>query len=104
MQHTITDDLNLLLAVLPPRVRETIAALEERGELLEIVLDLGRLPEGRFPDREGILSDVPITAEDLAYSVERVGGFGEGNRAGIEGLLHASRAPRDRRGAACGLS
>src|SRR5258708_4377384 len=104
MQHTITDDLNLLLAVLPPRVRETIAALEDRGELLEIVLDLGRLPEGRFPDREVILSDVPITAEDLAYSVGRVGEFGEDNRAGIGGTLHRISALRNRRGAVVGLT
>src|SRR6185437_3232209 len=44
----ITDDLDLLLVALPPRIR---AALGERGSvnLLEIVLDLGRLPEARYP-------------------------------------------------------
>ncbi len=48
-EHMITDDLAVLLAVLPPRVHEAIAALPDRGDLLEIVLDLGRLPEADFP-------------------------------------------------------
>ena len=41
----ITDDLDVLLAVLPARIR---VALQERNvaNLLEVILDLGRLPGG----------------------------------------------------------
>ncbi len=104
MQHVITDDLAVLLAVLPPRVHEAIAALPDRGDLLEIVLDLGRPAEGRFPDREVILSDTAITEEDIAYTVGRIGAFGEDNRAGIGGTLHRISALRNRRGAVVGLT
>jgi stage III sporulation protein SpoIIIAA len=48
-RELITDDLALLLAVLPPPVQEAIAALPERAGMLEIVLDLGRVPEVRCP-------------------------------------------------------
>ncbi len=48
MQHTITDDLEALLVALPPRIHEAVNWLDNRGELLEIVMDLGRQPEGRF--------------------------------------------------------
>src|SRR5512147_2007609 len=104
MQHAITDDLDSLLTVLPPRVSEAITRLEDRTDLLEIVLDLGRLPEGRFPKREVILSNTPITPEDLGYVVERVGEFGDDNRAGIGGTLHRISAMRNRRGEVVGLT
>src|SRR5690242_6310313 len=104
MQHTITDDLDALLAVLPPRVREAIAQMHDRGDLLEIVLDLGRLPEGRFPDREVILSDTPISMQDLDDVVGRIGAFGDDNRAGIERTLHRISAIRNRRGQVIGLT
>ncbi len=104
MQHTITDDLDALLAVLPPRVREAIAQMHDRGDLLEIVLDLGRLPEGRFPDREVILSDTPISMQDLDDVVGRIGAFGDDNRAGIERTLHRISAIRNRRGHVIGLT
>ncbi|MGZ3663802.1 MAG: AAA family ATPase, partial [Ktedonobacterales bacterium] len=104
MQQAITDDLDTLLTVLPPRVSEAITQLEDRADLLEIVLDLGRLPEGRFPKREVILSNTPITFEDLGYVVERVGEFGDDNRAGIGGTLHRISAMRNRRGEVVGLT
>ncbi len=100
----MTDDLDALFAVLPPRIREAILRIEDRGNMLEIVLDLGRLPEARFPGREVVLSSDPITAEDLAYVVEHIGQFGEDNRAGIERTLHRISALRNRRGEVVGLT
>jgi stage III sporulation protein SpoIIIAA len=100
----IADDLELLLQVLPPRIRETIEARPERGALIEIVLDLGRRPEIRFPDRWEEVSDQPVNREDLAYVVERVGRFGQDNRAGIERTLHRISAIRNRVSDVVGLT
>jgi stage III sporulation protein SpoIIIAA len=99
----VTDDLSLLMAALPPRVR---TAIEERGtdQLLEIVLDLGRLPEARYPNGAYDLGADPVTAEDIAYVVKRVGQFGGDNRAGIERTLHRISAMRNRRGEVVGLT
>ncbi|HEX6541188.1 MAG TPA: R3H domain-containing nucleic acid-binding protein [Ktedonobacterales bacterium] len=99
----VTDDLGLLMAALPPRVR---AAIEERGteQLLEVVLDLGRLPEARYPNAAYDLGTDPVTAEDITYVVKRVGQFGGDNRAGIERTLHRISAIRNRRGAVVGLT
>ncbi len=104
MPERNADDLDTLLAVLPPRLREVLLTFEDRGDLLEIVLDLGRLPEARFPGREAALSGDPITHDDLAYVVERVGQFGDDNRAGIGGTLHRISAIRNRRGEVVGLT
>lgn len=67
-------------------------------------MDLGRLPEGRFPDGEVILSTQPITSADLEYVVERIGEFGDDNRAGIERTLHRISALRNRKGKVVGLT
>ncbi|HEY7835507.1 MAG TPA: AAA family ATPase, partial [Ktedonobacterales bacterium] len=104
MQHAITDDLDILLATLPPRIHDAIAAMPDRAELLEIVLDLGRPPEARFPNREVILSEQVITDEDLAYVTGRIGTFGDDNRAGIARTLHRISALRNRRGQVVGLT
>jgi stage III sporulation protein SpoIIIAA len=104
MQHTITDDLEALLVTLPLAIYDAVNRLENRSELLEIVMDLGRLPEGRFPEGEVILSTQPVTYADLEYVVERIGEFGDDNRAGIERTLHRISALRNRKGKVVGLT
>ena len=99
-----TDDLTLLLDVLPPAVRDALAAHPDRDELIEVVLDLGRPPEARFPERGVFLADEPIGHDDLAYVVGRVGRFGGDNRAGIERTLHRISAIRNREGDTIGLT
>jgi stage III sporulation protein SpoIIIAA len=104
MQNEITDDLEALLVALPPGIHDAVNRLENRSELLEIVMDLGRLPEGRFPEGEVILSTQPVTEADLEYVVERIGEFGDDNRAGIERTLHRISAMRNRKGKVVGLT
>jgi stage III sporulation protein SpoIIIAA len=103
-ERQITDDLELLLAVLPPRLRQAVETQPRKGSLVELVLDLGRLPEARYPENGEILSEQPITREDLAYVVERVSRFGKDNRAGIERTLHRISAIRNRVGDVIGLT
>jgi stage III sporulation protein SpoIIIAA len=100
----ITDDLEALLDVLPPHVQEPLTRREDSFELLEIVLDLGRVPEARYPEREVILSERETTQEDLDYVVSRIGEFTTDNRAGIERTLHRISAIRNRRGRIVGLT
>ncbi|MDQ6847564.1 MAG: AAA family ATPase [Candidatus Dormibacteraeota bacterium] len=99
------EELNLLIEALPPRVAVAVGLRsQERGDLLEIVLDLGREPEARFTDGEVILDAVQVTHHDLEYVTERVGDFGDDNRAGIERTLHRISAIRNRAGNVVGLT
>ncbi|HEV2856048.1 MAG TPA: R3H domain-containing nucleic acid-binding protein [Thermoanaerobaculia bacterium] len=100
----MTDDLELLLAVMPPAVRAKIEPHPRRGELVELVLDLGRLPEARFPDSGEFLSEEPVSREDIDYVVQRIGRFGKDNRAGIARTLHRISAIRNRVGDVIGLT
>ena len=49
-QAHITDNLDLLLDVLPAHLRAALERRPDLDQLLEVVLDLGRKPEARFPD------------------------------------------------------
>jgi stage III sporulation protein SpoIIIAA len=106
-EQEITDNIEDLLSVLPPHIAEPlIEAQADQADsgLLEIVLDLGRRPEARFENFELELNDLDVTREDLAYVSERIGNFGDDNRAGIERTLHRISAIRNRRGDIVGLT
>src|SRR5215213_5143441 len=103
-EQIVTDDLDLLLDALPKRIGEQLQSPERRNELLEVVMDLGRLPEARYPGREIVLSHEEVTEVDLQFVIERIGHFGEDNRAGIERTLHRISCIRNRRGKVVGLT
>ncbi len=103
-QLRVTDNLDELLAVLPPQVRRALEQEPSLEDLLEVILDLGREPQARFPDRTLQLSNMEVTEADIDYVVQRVGAFGKDNRAGIERTLHRISAIRNRQGRIIGLT
>lgn len=104
MRREIVDDLEELLQILPPRIQQALHQEEDLSSLLEMVLDLGRKPQARFPSRFLDLSQEPLTREELDYVIRNVGQFGDDNRAGIERTLHRISAIRNRRGDIVGLT
>ncbi|MGI8927372.1 MAG: R3H domain-containing nucleic acid-binding protein [Tepidiformaceae bacterium] len=103
-EQIVTDDLDLLLEALPSHLCEVFQEPARREGLLEVVMDLGRLPEARYPGREVILSRAEVTEDELQYVIERVGEFGLDNRAGIERTLHRISCIRNRKGKIIGLT
>ncbi len=103
-QHQVTDNLDQLLSVLPEAIREHLFAREDLEDLLEIVMDLGRIPEARFPEAVVELGDQPVDAMQLDFVVSKIGTFGKDNRAGIERTLHRISAIRNRQGRIIGLT
>ncbi|MDW8107242.1 MAG: R3H domain-containing nucleic acid-binding protein [Armatimonadota bacterium] len=103
-QQTFTDELNALLDVLPPTIRQWLEEQPDLNELLEVVLDLGRMPEARFMKRTIRLEGVQVEDYDLQYVAERIGQFGKDNRAGIPRTLHRISAIRNRQGKIVGLT
>ena len=102
--ESITDDIELLLDILPPEIREWVERQNELENLLEIICDLGRAPEARYPGKSQVMPNRLATPEDIEYVTRRVGAFGKDNRAGIERTLHRISAIRNRRGAIVGLT
>ncbi len=100
----ITDDLNKLLEIVPEAIRTKIQKHPQQEKVVEIVMDLGRIPEARFQDKVSYLGETPVSKADLRYCIERVGIFSGDNRAGIERTLHRISAIRNRSGDIIGLT
>ena len=103
-QRQITDNLLELLRVLPEHVRQNIQTDHETGDLLEVVLDLGRQPEARYEHTALFLSERRVDQDDIDAVASLVSEFGKDNRAGIERTLHRISAIRNRTGRIVGLT
>jgi len=103
-QLKITDDLDALLGVLPGNIVEAVHKANDYDNLLEIILDLGRVPTARYVHGELVLINKEITRFELDHVVERIGEFDADNRAGLERTLHRISCLRNRRGHIVGLT
>jgi|TARA_B110001469_G_scaffold96663_1_gene92978 stage III sporulation protein SpoIIIAA len=100
----IKEDLARLVEILPKSIQETINEHPDKDILIEIIMDLGRRPEARFPTHPEYLSPNVITWQDLDYSIKRLSRFADDNRAGIERTLHRISCIRNRQGFVIGLT
>jgi len=104
VRKVVADDLDALLNVLPPHVREPLREQAQINDLIEIVIDLGSPPEARFPQSEAVISCKEVDQDDISFVVSHIGDFTTDNRAGIERTLHRISAIRNRRGTIIGLT
>lgn len=97
------DELEQLIQVLPAPLQHAVRGLPSKY-LLEVVMDLGRLPEARLTDRAVRLSADPVRREDIDHVLVQLSPVGEDNRTGIPGTLHRISVLRNRRGTVVGLT
>jgi len=98
------EDLRTLLLALPESIRASIERLGHEDELLEIVMDLGRVPTARYVDGERVLRETEITRQEIDHVVAGIGDFDADNRAGIARTLHRISGIRNRRNQVVGLT
>ena len=104
MQTVNTDDIQSLLDVMPHAIASHVKSENQDGNLLEIILDLGRLPEARFLNSETFLGEHEVTQADIEHVTSRIGTFSGDNRAGLTRTLHRISAIRNREGTIVGLT
>ena len=104
MERRITDDLDKLCHVLPEEISQALDNLGQTDNLIEIVLDLGRVPTARYTDGEVVLLDREVTRTDIDTVDHNIGDFDADNRAGMERTLHRISAIRNRKGTIVGLT
>ena len=92
----LDDDLEKLIENLPFFIREHLNQHNNKEQLIEIVLDLGRRPEARFVTGPEYLSQKIISWQDIDYMTKRISKFSNDNRAGIERTLHRISCIRNR--------
>ena len=92
----LAEDLDKLLENLPFFIQENLKNHSKKDKLIEIVMDLGRLPEARFTTGPEYLSQKIISWQDIDYTTKRISEFSDENRAGIERTLHRISCIRNR--------
>lgn len=98
------DDVQELLSLLSSEL-QTELNKHDLTKLIEVVIDLGRIPEARFSKNKTILlGSRSVTREDIAVIVKQVGIFDQSNRAGMEGTLHRISCVRNKTGDIVGLT
>ncbi|CAI0442584.1 unnamed protein product [Linum tenue] len=97
-------ELGMFLELVPSRMRRALSEHREIGQLIEVVMDLGRNPLARFPSGDWAISDEPVKPEDLKHAVSKVGEFSDDNRSGIDSSLHRISAIRNRKMQIIGLT
>lgn len=100
----IHSDLEKLSQVFPDYIKKSLEETNGESRLIEIILDLGRRPEGRFLFESVYLSEQIVSWQDLDYTTKRLGKFSNDNRAGIERTLHRISCIRNRQGIIIGLT
>jgi stage III sporulation protein SpoIIIAA len=104
LYNHITDNLDAIMGMLPEDIRAVLKEEGRRDDLLEVILDLGRVPTARYTDGEIVLRETEVNREEIRYVVDRVGEFDDDNRAGIARTLHRIAAIRNRKGDVVGLT
>ncbi|KAG0481948.1 hypothetical protein HPP92_010032 [Vanilla planifolia] len=104
VRGSAADELELLLDLVPPRMRRGLVRHAELRELIEVVMDLGRKPIARFPSGDWVVSEEAVSIEDLRLAIGKVGRFSDDNRAGIDRSLHRISAIRNRKKEIIGLT
>jgi len=99
-----SNDLSLLLEVLPAVVRAHLERSPYLDSLVEVILDYGRPAEARYRDTVERMPDVIVTEHDIDFVTKSIGEFGSDNRAGIERTLHRISAIRNRHAKVIGLT
>lgn len=103
-ETTIATDLQLLIDILPERIRQA-TQLVDLDDLIEIVMDLGRVAEARFSEGDIVeLGEQQVTLDEIHHVVKHMGYFTSDNRAGIPRTLHRISAMRNRQGDIVGLT
>lgn len=106
MNNTIQfhSDLQRLIEILPSKVTSRLNP-DEMNDVIEIVLDLGRLPEIRHhKGKIDCIECEPITDDDIKFITSHLQEFTSDNRSGIPGTLHRISAIRNRQGKIVGLT
>ncbi|MDD3150041.1 MAG: AAA family ATPase [Candidatus Gastranaerophilales bacterium] len=97
-------DVGRLANVLPPHISEEFLK-KDTDDLIEIVLDLGRIPEVRHSDGKiEYLGEKKVTQEDICQITDKIEDFTSDNRSGIPGTLHRISAIKNRKGQTIGLT
>lgn len=98
------DDVAEVIKLLPQNFQDEIKK-HDLSKLIEVVLDLGRIPQALFSKGKTILlGEKSVTIEMIQGICSQIGDFNRSNRAGLEGTLHRISCIRNKNDKIIGLT
>lgn len=71
-ESQVGSELDMFLQLVPLRMRNKLYEHSEIGNMIEVVMDLGRQPIARFPSGDWLISNHPVNIDDLHHAISKV--------------------------------
>lgn len=98
------DDVEEVIKLLPKNFQDELKK-HDLSKLIEVVFDLGRIPQGHFSKGKVIiLGEKSVTRQMIDDVCTQIGEFNRNNRAGLEGTLHRISCIRNKKDEIIGLT
>jgi stage III sporulation protein SpoIIIAA len=100
----VKNNLEKILNIFPDRIKSILVTHPEKTKLIEIIIDLGKIPQARFYNHYEYLSLQPVNKLEIAKIINCLNKFNEDNRTGINKTLHRISCIKNKDGLIIGLT
>ena len=100
----IKNNLEKMLNIFPDRIKSILVAHPEKSKLIEVILDLGKIPQARFFNHYEYISAKPVNNLEIAKILNSLSKFNNDNRTGINKTLHRISCIKNKNGIIIGLT
>jgi stage III sporulation protein SpoIIIAA len=100
----IKNNLEKMLSIFPDRIKSTLLKHPEKLKLIEITIDLGKIPQARFFSHYEYVSSTAINNSEISKIINSLTKFNNDNRTGINKTLHRISCIKNKDGIIVGLT
>jgi len=100
----VKNNLEKILNIFPDRIKSILVTHPEKTKLIEIIIDLGKIPQARFYNHYEYISLQPVNKLEIAKIINCLNKFNEDNRTGINKTLHRISCIKNKDGLIIGLT
>jgi len=100
----IKNNLEKMLSIFPDRIKSTLLKHPEKLKLMEITVDLGKIPQARFFSHYEYVSSTAINNSEISKIINSLTKFNNDNRTGINKTLHRISCIKNKDGIIVGLT
>lgn len=100
----VKNNLEKILNLFPDRIKSMLFKHPEKSNLIEIIIDLGKIPQARFFSHYEYISPKPVNSLEIAQIINSLDKFNNDNRTGINKTLHRISCIKNKNGIIIGLT
>jgi stage III sporulation protein SpoIIIAA len=100
----IKNNLEKILSIFPDRIKSILLKHPEKLKLIEITVDLGKIPQARFFSHYEYVSSTAVNKSEISKIINSLSKFNNDNRTGINKTLHRISCIKNKDGIIIGLT